>query len=1305
MHVIRSCELQLGIGLEFPTLIAAALQVLAMKPSSPDNSQQNPFVALLYSNNAIESSRQQIIKKTLLSSPVILNIYPLFKVQVKKPFQGLSPESFNDENLQNLMERDSDSQRDAFGDDIDCDLFSEESSPCARKPQMDVLPPPLLREITVFVNHTSLRINGILFPLKAAVRSSCIIRTAAILAGLGQRNVEDSLLISLKSGFLLLVRLFWVPQDFSDSDYSLQNGHVIPDDGNNIFKPFVVQWWRTGRPESASALASTGYSLHAQSLGLLIASTSQTGLIRIHNTQYTEMGMLLQKHFNVDSGGIILNSCFASPKLGRIEDHCMFLAMVSIPDNRLQLNLYSWRTGVFWGHGLDKSEFPLMLPAAHEIYAPAIFIVSLRELGGFLFVYEHKVVIVTIHQLLSADYKFRSVNSPWEKSSFPTSYYLLATTLNGDLDPACDEVHIATDTGLIYTMIISENDATVWRTFTVKDPISVFTIEKHESNVNLIYSSYGGSCRDYLIDGGIIASHEIISCRDRRAATVTKKYQNWAPVVDVAVVKPEESRASTTELWGIVGLGDSSKLCHFRSGYRATLMGHPHRGFKNSDKLLYVEFGERKLLFVSLMSSTRLLCYDTDSNLSVIEVENECFIHEERTLLISKVLNEWGEFIVQITPTHILLTNLADANLKLGMGKDRLLMADFLDGIIAIVADDTVERKIKLKLFSLDFETDDENASDSSENAESDFAVATLTHEVETMSVLSCVKLLRDTNGPLLMLGDFNGDIQLCPVSDLSFGNFGTHLLSEACRELGRQEWSHDHLVPHSACQLGEVLNVGTKDGYLFQYYISRNQAKMSLLRAIKVGNTQVTFAKIRRKQNLLIVKSNLTWLVDNFESPFPSQVCFSQPILPKSVMEFVEIPDILHDSSIIYMALIHEGNLTNFTISCFVDEAIERLPIKGLPKKMLYIDNSDAFLLLCATRSQKGKLKLVRRLLLQSIRRTEIITKDSRSSLFSDNETPVCASLWRVARSGKVSVLILLGTSLQDGDTVKGSLKVVDITINKSRQRPTQARLVELTSINSIGPISGIAQIDSDILLVINDRIYVTTYDAEEKRLIPIRCLVSLPSEISSISIDKCSRVTVLTKLDSLTVFTYSKNELQSSLDVLWSDTSLTQFIGHGKVGTYHALSHKRRMVLSMIEEGQAAADALQFRMPCLSRVYSLDFSRLWALKSEHGFPGINEDVVICIGVSGDMISFRVADKLGHEMQKLAINLDPKSNSIDQVIAQTRVQEAPFSNKASGTGLFSVDRLSFDYTENRRAALDLDLPELARVAEITVGI
>ncbi|EAZ63107.2 predicted protein, partial [Scheffersomyces stipitis CBS 6054] len=77
------------------------------------------------------------IKQSLLHSPIITNIFPQFKVNIAKPFRGLSSASFNDEEYQVLIPKEEDSQLDVFSEDeVDEDLFLSQKED-SQQPEKD----------------------------------------------------------------------------------------------------------------------------------------------------------------------------------------------------------------------------------------------------------------------------------------------------------------------------------------------------------------------------------------------------------------------------------------------------------------------------------------------------------------------------------------------------------------------------------------------------------------------------------------------------------------------------------------------------------------------------------------------------------------------------------------------------------------------------------------------------------------------------------------------------------------------------------------------------------------------------------------------------------------------------------------------------------------------------------------------------------------------------------------------------------------------------------------------------------------
>ena len=358
------------------------------------------FISLdLYDNKPEKEVKKVLVKQTLLHSPIITNIITDFKVRINKPFKGVSSESFNDEEFQTLIPKEEDSQLDAFGDSDDDDdqlLFGVSNDTTVTLPEQSQQITPQFKTVEVIVKHTSIVVDGIEFSTKSAIRSSCVVKSST-------NEDEHHLFISLKSGFLLLIRLYYVPRYYKDNSYEFQTNHNVDNgEGNSIFKPFVIQWWDTGSDQPTPGLESCGSLLKSSPSGLSTVAFSSSRSFRLYMTQSSTGGTVLRNHINIPMDGFLIDACFIEPNATVQTD--MLFTLIFTETRRLTINLFLWSNveGVWQGFSRE------VLPLENDTEIP-VFVAPLTNNCSFLFVSPTKLTIVTIHDIISASYEFITI--------------------------------------------------------------------------------------------------------------------------------------------------------------------------------------------------------------------------------------------------------------------------------------------------------------------------------------------------------------------------------------------------------------------------------------------------------------------------------------------------------------------------------------------------------------------------------------------------------------------------------------------------------------------------------------------------------------------------------------------------------------------------------------------------------------------------------------------------------------------------------------------------------------------------------
>lgn len=1190
-----------------------------------------------------------LVKQTLLNPPHFLQIIPQFNVLLNKPFRGLNSTSLNDVDYQDLLPQEADSQLEAFSeseDDMDISAISPSSTlgPTTQstQPTLPVTEKSVGTSIKIIVKSKSLLINNIDLSVGAEIRSSTVLKGVATLDSTVE---EDTLLISLKSGFLLLIRIFYVPRHFRDSDYHLQSEQQVHHEGNSIFKPFIMQWWDTSSHLAIPSLESLGHTLHAHSSGLTVVSTSASGMFRLYNTQFTRSGVLLKKHFNVEVDKLILNSCFAEP--ARTEHHVMFLTLTFTEFKRLSLSLFQWST--LEGLGFSK----LTLPLDNSFQVP-IFIVSLAENALFLFVGPKELVIVTVNNIVSADYSFRTIPAPWNDRAFPTTSYRLLERIEGG-----DEVFISTDIGVIYSVVITPNSHIILPVLRVAEPISVFSLERTTlDEYNLIYGSDTGGNKDLLLE---LLTEEESRCVDDpnlmnyTPARLVKDYKKWAPLLDVQIIPKLQTRitptSSTPEIYGISGTGRKTKLTNIKTGYSAKRKSASYERLRKAERIFNTVFDGRTFVFCSMAFETLVLEYQPESQEVFVEIEDILFASEP-SLHVSTLSHADGDFIFQVTSIGMLITNLSDIQMNF---KASILLCSLESSTLAVVTEN-----MTLEVFSIS----------SNFNTLVGFELSGFMLKLSGTDLVfqpSVVKVLLYESGIHIAIGDFEGNIHLYTADSILVATFNLTLLMPSLIESNLL--IAESVIPHDIVQIDQEIFIGTKDGY-YIHLSSTFEVKVFL----RLSEVPVHLALEDRK--LLFVHCRQLYLCNFHTSLLPQRVHFDE-VYERSVLAMTRLPNIedstsgldsarLGDARYNY-AFIRDDGLMAGSIFTFTEPTIRQITVADNAKKLLFLPQNGLFAILCKSKQQRNRIRFVDRRLFKLIQHNEQGRSEKSGDIFSKNEFPTCIAIWSVERNGRVLKKLLVGSTLDE----KGTFKVLDVV--KSSEDPL--RLIELTSFEHLSPITHIVQVSDDILFTSGKTIYVTTYNADEKRLRPVQPLFRLVSEITHLSLEGETKLLVTTKKDSIFQFEYSTG----GLSCIASDPLPNSFVNQARLGEKYVAGDKLHSSISIIEQ-PSFSNRISYQMSIIPRIY------IWS-----------EDTVLCVGVNGEIVAIRSV--LREELSRLTSNMGVSYQDHIEIL------ERPFDNRVSGMGLLSLNKPSFDFRSNRGILVDFDLDDLAQASEIVISL
>lgn len=1208
-----------------------------------------PEVANFFLESPLQPPKNTFTKQNLLPSPIVCGIFPTFKVSLLKPLHGLSSTFVNDENDQTLHAPEQDSY---FGDDMseDDDIawnLGENPSKTDENVEKSPSPEEELVPVKVLVKLLSVCINGVEFLLNAGVRLCLVVP--------GTSGTEDSLLISIQSGFLLLVRIWRVPRDYGDASFNQTRDDGFPTNTLHFHKPFVVQWWKTSAENSAEI---SGAQISAHETGSAVVSALPASLFRIYMCENTDYGMQLLPHINVPVNGVILHSCFSRPLQDIGDTHLMFLVLTFSSARRLDLLLYNWYVSDQITDNMTKSVLPL-----NGQFPIPIMIIPLAQNHSFLLVCRDMFIVVTVHNITLADYSFSRFAYD---QSFPTSYYIPKKEFTTS-ETKTDEVLLAAESGAIFSVVVTDNTKLTYTAVAqVADPISMFSFEKEEFGYRLIYGSDSGGSKELLLPQLLTDTQE----KRYSHADLVENHKNWAPVVDIAVVDSIQLRHRapycSQELWALSGVGKRTKLSQLRLGYSIRKETKPVLSMRKTEALFLVEMYGRQFLVCAMPLSTKLLeISDSEGAESepMVEVENEALVMDEPTLHVSVIS---GKYIVQFTPTKIVVTDLE--KLAVAVLLQRILHVDVSGSIAAVVLDHEDGNIVEILKFEdlVDFDS---------------FNLQTLA-SIGLNCQASTVRL-HITDKVHLFIGSFDETLAVLEVENEKITEVATIDLPALNPYRKSDSLVYDHVVPHSIDILARGIFIGSSSGHLVHL-----DANLQPSQFLRLGYTPVSVV-LCSNPNFLVVSCRNMWLFNFYESQSPSQLLFEEKT-ERVVLRLVEIPSV-EDQKLKFVLSREDGLLLG---SLFVHKVpiLKQLSVGDTAKRLCYLDSINLFAVLCKSKDPLTRLRFADR---KSHRMLATVEVDSKSgnqrtdTIFGAQELPQCGFVWHIQRQDRISKKLIVGTSINN---TSGSVKILDVAkISIKGEETPVVKVSELAAFSRDAPISCIEQIGSTIFFASGCKIFSTSYSFDNKKLRPVRKLTELASDVISLAVDGTSLL-VNTRLDLLLTFQYNEDEdtdMESETEgesevllVTYKDPVSRSLVNHCKLGEKLVAGDKLHSSLVWLDYVQKSVGALNYKMLVIPRVFVNEFRAFWSEK--------DLDRVLAVGVNGEVSLFgHVSDKC-EEILELEDHLQ-KTRKVGLNWLVERLNR-PFAEKVTGKGFQNVYKPYFDFAENSEKLIDYDL-------------
>lgn len=1209
-------------------------------------------------------------RQTLLRLPIVTGIYPDFSVCVTKPFCGLASASVNDENDQTLHAP----EQDSFFDDLsENDVWNLPAS-------QDSLELNVVEEyeaMHVLVRTLSVSVAGIEYALSASVLAS------EVIAG-----PDSSLLLSLLLGYVILVRIWKVPPQPTAPNSSSLESH---NSGESTFAPRIVQWWKLratepqnalsvpSRPPALPADASCNVAVHEGGLAACVVLSS---VLRLHSIEQTSAGIQFLPHFNVPVEGVVLHACFALP-LASDPSQISLMTLVLSNSRRLELSLYTWYALDLLTDNLKKVTLPLT-----NTFPFPVLVVPLHQ--AFLFVCPDEFIVVTLNNVWSADYSFSKYAYD---GSFPTAFSRPAAPRL----LAVDEVILASDSGVFYSVIVSSLDLSCIPILRIADPVSVFALhelpDKHESSLDmedlsldshdlssgktlrqdreiiLSYASDTGGAKQIHVPKPVRTADSKVPYSD---VTVLQDYRSWAPIVDVAIIDGYLSReveaVSRQEFWALTGMGKRTKLSQLLTGYSVRPVTKCYDSLRKAEVLLHIDFHGRPLLLCSLPFSSSLLEYDPESDPPFLEVEG---LVSDFTLCAALVPD--SNILVQVTRNCIRLINFETSAVSDYKDINIVLACSYETYLVLVFEVDGTQN---LQTFKVGIAGDSFDV----------FSHLAPLSSITISSELSFVKTYVQGSKVLIFCGSYDGSIGLL-VYDTETDTYSEVFLANLQENLD----SKTIIIPHDCAYSSttQKVSIGSKTGHYVEVTLKdldNENHSICFGNLLQIGTAPVTITPSSRSPYLFAVCRS-TFIID---AHGPRRLSFGDKT-HRNVNFMLELPG--NESQ---YAFARDDGLIVGTVSFHEVPMTRQISIGEAAKKLLFLDSSGLFVLLCKSKKPSDRVKFVDRKSIKPLATIEVHSKlgsARESPIFMPLEIPICGHIWHILRQDRVLKKVIVG-SLLDGET--GSFKILDVAKVLVEGYPApMAKVSELVSISLNRPVTAIEQIDSTIFFACENEIFATSYSFENRRLCSVIKVGILSSEIVALSRTTDNLLLVSTSRDSLFAFKYddieaetamysedseSRKYVPAALELVFKDPLQRSLINSCKMGETYVAGDKLHSSLIFLDPSDPQGGPLSsYKLSMIPRIYSCNFSAPWAR---------SEDQMCVVGVNGEIMLFTAVEKSDFDSEEHG--MDGSFTLLYDIL------DRPFADKITGKGLFDLYKPFFGQAENKGKLVDLDLKSLA---------
>ncbi|ODV95214.1 hypothetical protein PACTADRAFT_2919 [Pachysolen tannophilus NRRL Y-2460] len=1152
-----------------------------------------------------------LLKQTLLSNNIINYIFNDFQVSINKDFTKIqSVHSHNDKVLSEETWKELNQRHmapDSFefdDDDLDMDELMS-----LTKPKIDTIESedetidginvkqsyyPELIKIDLLVKSNTISINkdDQSFRLPSVVRSACILPGLELNkkddeddGNTTTVHDEDSLLLSLQSGYLLLIKFFKI---------------------GSTLKPFVVQDWCLTEQKTridnhfTSRLSTLGKDLYSHCSGLSVVTTSLSNNLKFFARNNFNNGILTHScNFFID--GIILDSCYLETLINDngedLNNHIMFLSLVVTSTKKYQLRLFEWWCDDPLESLLQHS--PTLLPADFPV---PLFMIPLKYLKGVILLLENGLQFVGLNYIFSHDsYDLNFVKFDEIIGSI-ISYYKPKSNILRKQE--VDEFLVASSTGNIYCVIVkSINDIQIFPIFKVRFPISSFTFERiaeedYEDEVEeedeededgdnnlddndqtnekeafkLIYTTDKGSSEVLLIHGSLLTE-------PKKSAKSLMNLENWSPLMDFQVIKHPVSKGfsyhTDEEFWCLSGTDQESSLWQLRLGHKCFKETN-FKNFNSVHKIFnYFDKTNDYIYFIFSYPYKSQLCKFNLLSGEMVDLsrkdEFKIFNIFAKTILFNKICSskKESEFYIHITEESISVYDFNNLQLQLNLNLNenlKVLHSSTYDKFVAII---TRDQENNLNLEVLKYEDDE------------------LINVKVTPGFLknlqpSLIKFIDIEEQIFILVGLFNGDLILYKLVNDEFIIHGGYNVNDLINKSENDVTKEEHiqkplfLIPHDLICVSKnnskYLVMSSRDGYysVFMCQIIENILTIKFIELIKISDCAVNFNSTDIS-DVYYLSSKTFWKLNLSESIYPKRCLFVE----NSDKSTISTCFISSNPEFDIIGMIRESEgfvLTSITKN--LTGCNKKIKLLSNGKKFIFMEHLSLFVIISGEPNSE-KIMFVDHRKFRKLKHIEISPKSSDKNIsssstpiFEKEEYPISLSEWKFEyykencgeQKLRMHVHLLLGCF--NKKTGHSSMKVFEIRkIKKNDDKVSTTRQEDIVTVTKLfgwtcekpagvenlnDPIYSIKQFSNgSILYSVGSSLMRITYNYDEKKFDEPVELHNFTSNINLINVNPNSNEIIVSTLRD-TIYVGKINEESKSLELVFSDHLSRNIFSH---------------------------------------------------------------------------------------------------------------------------------------------------------------